>query len=109
MTGSNFPKGGTAYFNTTASGPPGIGRNSWRGPHFFQTDFSFAKNIHMPFFFGETSNLELRGYFFNIFNQLNLQPLNFSSQGTHPELPYFGTSAGALAGRVVELQARFSF
>jgi hypothetical protein len=109
MTGSNFPNGGKAYFNTTASGPPGIGRNSFRGPRFFQTDFSFAKNIHMPFFFGESSNLELRGFFFNLFNQLNLAPLNFSSQGTHPELPFFGTSAGALQGRVVELQARFSF
>ncbi|HXS95166.1 MAG TPA: carboxypeptidase regulatory-like domain-containing protein [Candidatus Limnocylindrales bacterium] len=109
MTGSNFPKGGKAYFNTTASGPPGIGRNSFRGPRFWQTDLSFAKFIRMPFFFGEGSNLELRGNFFNIFNQLNLQPLNFSAQGTHPELNFFGTSPGALAGRVVELQARFSF
>jgi hypothetical protein len=86
-----------------------VGRNSFRGPRFFQTDLSFAKNIHMPFFAHESSNLELRGYFFNIFNQLNLQPLNFSAQGTHPELNFFGTSAGALAGRIVELQARFSF
>ena len=109
MTGLNFINGGPAYFNTTASGPPGIGRNSWRGPHFFQTDMSFAKNIRFPFFFRESANMELRANFFNIFNQLNLQPLGFSGGGTHPDQPFFGVSPGALAGRVVELQARFSF
>lgn len=109
MTGSNFVKGGPAYFDTKDSGPPGIGRNSWRGPHFFQTDLSFAKNTRLPFFGGETANLELRANFFNIFNKLNLAPLNFSSQGTHPELNFFGTSSAALAGRTVELQARLSF
>ncbi len=109
ITGSDFPLGGPAYFNITASGPPGIGRNSWRGPHFWQTDASFAKNIKMPFLLGETSNLELRANFFNIFNQLNLQPLIFGGQGTHADQPFFGESPGGLAGRVVELQARFSF
>jgi hypothetical protein len=109
MTGSDFPNGGAAYFDTTASGPPGIGRNSWRGPHFFQTDLSFAKNTRLPFFFGETANLELRANFFNIFNQLNLMPLTFGGAGTHADQPFFGESAGALAGRVVELQARFIF
>jgi hypothetical protein len=120
MTGSNFPatnatcsnggaNPGGCYFNITASGPPGIGRNSFRGPHFFQTDFSFAKNTRLPFFFGETSTLELRANFFNIFNQLNLQPFSFGGAGTHPDDPFFGISPGGLAGRVVELQARFSF
>ncbi|HLK21462.1 MAG TPA: TonB-dependent receptor, partial [Bryobacteraceae bacterium] len=115
MTGRNFPNtcnnanAGACFFNITAGGPPGIGRNSFRGPHFFQTDFSFAKNTRLPFFFGETSNLELRANFFNIFNQLNLQPFSFSGGGTHPDDPFFGISPGALAGRVVELQAKFSF
>lgn len=99
MTGSNFPNGGPAYFNTVAGGPPGIGRNSFRGPHFWQTDLSFAKNTRLPFFFGESSNLELRANFFNIFNQLNLTPFNFSAGGTHPDQQFFGISpAGSPAG-----------
>jgi hypothetical protein len=57
----------------------------------------------------ENSNLELRANFFNIFNQLNLAPLNFNDQGTQPGNPLFGISSAGLAGRVVELQARFSF
>lgn len=110
MTGSNFPNGGPAYFDIKSSnGPPGIGRNSWRGPHFWQADLSFAKNTTLPFFFGETSNLELRVNFFNLFNKLNLAPFNFGGGGTHPDQTFFGIAPGALAGRVVEMQARFSF
>jgi hypothetical protein len=108
QTGSNFPKGGAGYFNITTVGPPGIGRNSFRGPRFFQTDLSLAKNTPLPWF-KENSNLELRANFFNIFNQLNLTPLSFNDPGTHPDNVFFGTANAALAGRVVELQARFSF
>jgi outer membrane receptor protein involved in Fe transport len=108
QTGSNFPKGGAAYFNITAVGPPGIGRNSFRGPRFFQTDLTFAKNTRLPWF-REHSNLELRANFFNVFNQLNLAPFSFSDAGTHPENPFFGIASSGLAGRVVELLARFSF
>jgi hypothetical protein len=109
MNGSNFLLGGKAYFDTADSGPPGIGRNSWRGPHFFQTDLSFSKNISLPFLWGEPANLQLRVNCFNIFNQLNLSPLIFSGTGTHPDQPFLGEAPGALSGRVVELQARFSF
>ena len=109
MTGSNFVNGGPTYFNTTGGGPPGIGRNSFRGPHYFQTDLSFVKSTRLPFFFSESSTLELRANFFNLFNQLNLQPFGFSGGGTHPENTFFGISPGGLGGRVVELQARFSF
>jgi hypothetical protein len=107
-TGSNFPNGGAKYFDLTDVGPPGIGRNSFRGPRYFQIDLSFAKNTRLPWF-RENSNLELRANFFNIFNQLNLAPLNFNDQGTQPGNPLFGISSAGLAGRVVELQARFSF
>ena len=108
QNGSNFPNGGAAYFDIKTVGPPGIGRNSFRGPRFFQTDLSFAKNTHLPWF-KEYSNLELRANFFNIFNQLNLAPLAFNDPGTHPDNVFFGRSNAGLGGRVVELQARFSF
>ena len=108
MTGSNFPQGGAAYFNIKASGPPGVGRNSFRGPRFFQTDLNFAKHTHLPWI-NEKSDLELRANFFNVFNQLNLSPFSFNDNGTHPDNSFFGISSSALMGRIVELQARFSF
>jgi len=110
MTGSNFPGMASQYFDITDSnGPPGIGRNSWRGPHFWQTDVSFAKTIRMPFFISESSTLELRANLFNIFNQLNLSPFTFGGGGTHPDQTFFGIAPGALSGRVVEFQVRFAF
>jgi hypothetical protein len=47
---------------------------------------------------------------YNAFNKLNLAPLGFFSPGTFIENnQFFGRSDAGLAGRVVELQARFSF
>jgi hypothetical protein len=57
--------------------------------------------------FKETSNLELRANFFNIFNQENLAPFNFNDQGTQAGSPFLGFATAGLAGRVVELQGRF--
>jgi hypothetical protein len=116
IDGTNFPQGGPAYFVITnpapgpVSTPPGIGRNSWRGPGFFSTDISVGKStslsgLHM----GEAAKLDLRANFYNIFNKLNLQPLAFGSANTTIENQAFGLSPGGLSGRVVELLARFSF
>lgn len=106
--GGNFPGGGAHYFPLTP-GPPGIGRNSFRGPRYFSIDMSVAKNTGLPGFLGEQANLELRANFFNIFNQLNLQPIRFFDEGTIITNPNFGRSTRGLAGRVVEFQARFRF
>jgi hypothetical protein len=109
LTGSNFPGGPSKYFDITRSGPPGIGRNSFRGPRFFQTDLAFVKNTRLGFI-NEVAGLELRANFFNVFNQLNLTPIAFGSSSAHIDDPtFFGRAASGLAGRVVELQARFSF
>ncbi|HVF57268.1 MAG TPA: carboxypeptidase regulatory-like domain-containing protein [Pyrinomonadaceae bacterium] len=107
--GGNFPGGGANYF-TVASGPPGIGRNSFRGPRFFVVDLSVAKNTRLGFLgLGEGTNLELRANFFNAFNQLNLESLRFFQRGTIVTDPNFGRAERGLSGRVVELQARFRF
>ncbi len=58
LTGSNFPGGGPAFFDTTVVGnppdfnlnPPGIGRNSFRGPKFSSIDLSLVKNFGFPKF-----------------------------------------------------------
>lgn len=106
--GGNFPGGGARYFPTTA-GAPGIGRNSFRGPRYFSVDMSVSKKTGLPGFLGEDANLELRANFFNVFNQLNLQPIRFFDDGSIITNPNFGRSTRGLAGRVVEFQARFRF
>ncbi len=109
--GGNFPGGGARYFDVASTGQPGIGRNSFRGPQFMSVDLSFVKQTALPAFLrlGEAANLELRANFFNAFNQLNLEPFRFFSPGVFANRPEFGRAERALSGRVVELQARFSF
>jgi hypothetical protein len=119
LTGSNFPGGGAKFFSTTVTGdpptfeqnPPGIGRNSFRGPKYSSVDLSFVKTFGMPKLpaLGENTKLELRSNFFNAFNQLNLKPIEFFDNGAFVTDPNFGRSLRGLAGRVIELQARFSF
>jgi hypothetical protein len=108
--GGNFPGGGLEFFdqdNPQGLLPPGIGRNSFRGPRYFAVDLSVAKRTGMPSFFGEGAFLEVKANFFNAFNNLNLAPFGFFSPNV--DNPDFGRAQNALAGRVVELQARFSF
>jgi len=121
--GGDFPQGPLSYFNIETSGPPGVGRNSFRGPHYFGTDLSFAKNTRLPdaMHLGEAANLELRVNFFNIFNKENLAPFAFRSNSTYIGSPCspapctpspnsnFGLASAGLAGRVIELQGRFTF
>ena len=112
VPGGDFPLGPTAYFDISTGGPPGIGRNSFRGPHYRDADLSFAKDTRLPsaLHLGEAANLELRANFFNLFNTLNLEPFQFGSSSTHIDEPlYFGLATAGLAGRVIEFQARLSF
>jgi len=72
-------------------------------------------------FFGENSKIELRMNLYNVFNQLNLSPFTFGSASTTVSNccgntpfanPNFGVASfqnGGLAGRTMELQARFAF
>jgi len=116
--GGNFPGGGAVYFNqnvnvdstgaaTLALNPPGIGRNSFRGPHYFSVDLSVSKQFGFPRL--ETTKVDLRANFFNAFNLLNLQALGFSDPGVDVRSGNFGRSQRGLAGRVVEFQARIRF
>ncbi len=122
-----FTGGGARYFQTTLNDPngnpndnlrptfaqnaPGIGRNTFRGPNYFNVDMSIAKRFGLPGlgFLGESPNLELKMNVFNVFNTLNLAPFRFYSSGVFVNNPNFGEPDGALAGRTIELQARFRF
>ncbi len=109
--GGNFPNGGPTYFDISAPGPPGIGRNSERGPHYFDVDFSLVKKFALPAMklLGEGASVELRGNFYNVFNKLNLQSIGFGSAQARIEDSHFGTSPGGLSGRVIEFHARINF
>lgn len=113
--GGNFPLGGPAYFiYQTPSGfttsPPGIGRNVFRSPWYKDVDFSIEKIVKFPnAFLGEASQLSLRLNLFNAFNQQDFAPFNFNDTSTLINQPQFGQPISELAGRSVELQARFSF
>ena len=69
--------------------------------------------------FGEQARLNIRADFYNIFNKLNLLPFVPSNNYANPSTiisydgvssnPQFGQAQAAYSGRVIELQARFSF
>ena len=106
-----FGPNGASFFPRIANAPPGIGRNSFRGPRYFNTDISLVKQIALSKIspLGEASNLELRANFFNVFNQLNLKPFAFGSSSVTITDATFGRAAEGLAGRVIELQGRLRF
>jgi hypothetical protein len=117
--GGNFPKGGAAYFVAPSytpgpafpdvgplPGAPGMSRNFFRGPRYRDVDATLSKSFGLPNtkVLGENAKLEIRGNFYNLFNNLNL-----TNMDTTITDPFFGSAQEALAGRSVELQARFSF
>ena len=91
---------------------PEVGRNSFRGPRYFGFDATIAKSFGLPAtkIFGEGAKLNLQANVYNVFNKINLTNINttISTDGKTSN-PLFGQAQGAYAGRIVELQARFSF
>lgn len=109
---NNFP-GDASY----ALSRPGIGRNVFRGPKYSSVDVALSKKFGVPGL-GERTNIDLRFNAFNVFNNLNLTGFGFFDNGaivsrggrTDPFTNAgFGEPSGALSGRTVEFQARFSF
>lgn len=124
INGTSIPGGGSSFVvfrqadGTVAR--PGIGRNSFRGPNYFNVDMSFFKRTGLPSFFGEGAHFEIKANVFNIFNLRNLSSFAFGSgattigrydtnTGQFFANPDFGRATGGFSGRVVELQGRFRF
>ncbi len=111
----NFPLGGPAYFAyagnhlpANATGQPGIGRNSWNGPCYLDTDTSFAKQFSFSPM-GHPTIFRFQANIYNIFNKTNLQPLTFGSPETNISNPLFGLSPASDSGRVIEFFGRLQF
>ncbi len=120
----NFPTGtgGENYFTepaytavsktfnaTTFAPPPGpaMERNSFTGPSYQGVNVSLAKGFNIPEMrvIGDHASLEFRADAYNLFNfqELSGTPTTSITSTT------FGENTGALAGRIIELQSRFSF
>ena len=81
--------------------PPGVARNSERGPNFYSVDF----NISKAFFFGNGSqNVNVFANLSNAFNHLN--PGRPSGVLTSPN---FGLSTSAQNPREIEMGMRYQF
>ena len=101
-----FEKG---LFTAAAFPVPTIGtegnepRNIYTAPGLFEVDAGLMKNTHLPYL-GEQGSLQLRFDFINLFNRVNLGPVDANmADGT------FGRSTTALPARALQMGARFAF
>jgi carboxypeptidase family protein len=85
---------------------PGIHRNIFTGPGYFDVDGTLSKSFGLPALkiVGENARIEFRANFYNLFNKLNLYNPQNNILDQH-----FGEAQNALGSRTIEMQARFSF
>jgi hypothetical protein len=92
---------------------PGLQRNSFSGPGYFDVDMTLSKSFGLPKLpiLGESSKIEFRANFYNLFNKLNMKGGCDGWTGIQCDVQNsnFGRSGSALGARVIEMQARFSF
>jgi hypothetical protein len=92
------------FFNTGAFRLPDIGtygnspRGAFSGPANLVTDVAILKDVNVT----EATRIQLRGEFFNVFNQVN-----FANPIASMANPRFGQITGAAAGRTVQLGFKF--
>lgn len=105
---SGFQKSQSEWFNTAAfaNAAPGLfgtsGRDILRAPGVDNSDMSLFKNI--PLHGGESTRLQIRGEFFNLFNRVQ-----FGGIGNYMSNPNFGAVTGAGPGRIVQVAAKVIF
>ncbi|HWZ45009.1 MAG TPA: hypothetical protein VNW97_16155, partial [Candidatus Saccharimonadales bacterium] len=102
------PQNGLPYLNAAAFAVPGgtpfgnAGRNIARGLAFNQLDFAANKSFHLP---GESTQLQFRAEFFNLFNHTNfLAPNSNLSSGSA-----FGKITGSLDARQIQFGLKLTY
>ncbi len=117
--GSNVsnPCFNTSAFQAPTNGFGNLGRNTLRGPGYFNTDFSIMKFVHIPRW--ERGQFGLGFQFYNIFNHPNFDApvANLASPqfGTiirtvsSPTTPFGSGLGGDASPRLIQLKAQFSF
>ena len=105
LPATGIPATGTNY---TLPQLPGVSRNTFTGPGYQDLDATVTKafGLHPGRIVGEHASIEVRADAFNLFNNTNLVS---SSVNTDIQASTFGQANQGLAGRTVNLQARFSF
>jgi len=91
---------------------PGIARNSFTGPGYFDIDAQLSKSFGLPNMklIGENGRIEVRANFYNLFNKVNMNgTCGWNGIQCDISQAHFGESQSALGARVIEMQARFSF
>jgi hypothetical protein len=93
------------------------GRNRFRGPSYFNTDFAITKNTKIPGW--ENATLEIGFQFFNFFNHPNFGfPDNYSSSQTfgqffyleQPPTSILGSGLGGdVAPRMIQIKTQLQF
>lgn len=103
---SLLPNTNNSYLNNR----PAIGRNTFFGPKYFNLDMSVQKRFGLPNLgvLGENPKFDVRFNFFNILNSRNIAPLG-SASSNRINNGNFTEGTALLAGRVIEMQLRFSF
>ena len=93
-------------FPAPALGQEGdLGRNTFHGPGYANTDFSVIKNTKIPWFLGhEGANVQFRAEFFNVFNRVNLTNVNNQINGAA-----FGRSTSTYPARDIQFAMRLAF
>jgi hypothetical protein len=88
--------------------PPGIDRNVFPGPGYRDVDITIAKSFGLPNMrvLGENAKFEIKANMLNVFNLLNINPSDISTNIANSNL---GQASGALGSRIIDIQARFSF
>jgi Carboxypeptidase regulatory-like domain/TonB dependent receptor len=93
---SDFPKPAPGTAGT-------LGRNTYRGPRYFNVDFAVSRAIKVPAL-GRSGEVQVRLEMFNLFNTTNLLPPQSILTNAA-----FGRSTDALPGRIVQFGGRFRF
>lgn len=108
LSRSNYLAGlfAASDFPSPALGQQGsLGRNTYHGPGFANTDFSVIKNVKIPWFLGtEGAKLQFRTEFFNVFNRVNLTQVTNDLAN-----PQFGKSTSTYPARDIQFALRIAF
>ena len=106
LSNDDFLRGifAAADFPKPAPGIAGtLGRNTYRGPRYFNVDFAVSRAIKVPAL-GRSGEVQVRLEMFNLFNTTNLLPPQSNLTNAA-----FGRSTDALPGRIVQFGGRFRF
>jgi outer membrane receptor protein involved in Fe transport len=107
----------SGLYGPSASGFGTLGRNTLRGPNYFNSDFAIMKFVHIPKW--EQARLGLGAQFYNVFNHPNfdIPVANVGSSAfgqvirtvSGPTSPFGAVLGADASARIIQLKAQFSF